>query len=165
MQGTIIDTLHCGRAIVTKYLNHKHIEITFSSTGFTRITSLRVIKKDRPRLRDPLARTVFTVGFTGIGEYKTHTRGVEMLAYRRWRAMLRRCYYEARECYIGVTVCDAWQDYQVYAQWFGENYPADGRAYEVDKDLAIPSNKVYRPEACQFVTKQENLAGRKLKKY
>lgn len=169
MNGQVFQTKHCGQCVVTNYINHKRIEVTFSQTGFKLFTRKRVlVRSERPRLKDPLARTVFGVGFIGVGPYETHVNGKELMPYGRWKAMIRRCYYtypdDPKPCYNGVTVCDAWHNYQAYAQWFEENYPDDGGKYDVDKDAKIVGNKVYSPEACSFLSRRDNCGARRLKR-
>ena len=78
--------------------------------------------------------------------------------------MLRRCYYRGarhhQKSYDGVTVCPAWRNFQVFAEWFEANYPRDGGAYQLDKDFKVPGNTVYGPDTCAFVPQAANLLAR-----
>jgi len=71
-----------------------------------------------------------------------------------WRNIFSRI--KDRKAYENVTICDEWNDYQVFAKWFYSNY-IDG--YELDKDLLQPSvgNKIYSSNTCLFVPKTVNL--------
>lgn len=165
MIGTVIQTKNCGPAVVVEYKNAKEITVRFEKTGTEITTTMRVLRRsEQPRLRDPLAPTVFGVGRIGAGPYPAHDgTGADTHAFSIWRAMLRRCYYEPerRPWREGQTVAPEWHDFQNFAEWFEANYPQDGKPYQLDKDLRISNNKVYGPEACGFVTQAENLAGRK----
>lgn len=163
MFGEKFTTQHCGDVIVCEYKNTKNITVVFVDTGTTLKTTKRVLTgSDRPRLRDPLAKSVFGVGCIGVGQHKAHDGPADTKAFSIWRAMLRRCYYEPERTAWrdGCTVADEWLNFQTFAEWFEKNCPRDGGRYQLDKDLTIPGNKRYSPGACRFVTQQENLAGR-----
>lgn len=164
MFGQIFTTQHCGDVIVCEYKNAKDITVVFPDTGTTLRTTKRVLTGSaRPRLRDPLAKSVFGVGCIGVGSHKAHDGPADTKAFSIWRAMLRRCYYEPERTAWreGCTVADVWHNFQAFAEWFEHNYPGDGGKYQLDKDLAAPGNKLYSPETCRFITQQENLAARR----
>lgn len=163
MFGLKFTTMHCGDVIVCEYKNTKNITVVFIDTGTILKTTKRVLTgSDRPRLRDLLAKSVFGIGCIGIGKHKAHEGPADTKPFSIWRAMLRRCYYkpERTAWREGCTVIDEWLNFQVFAEWFEQKYPKDGDNYQLDKDINIPGNKRYSPEACCFVTQQENLAAR-----
>ncbi len=169
MVGQKFKTQNCGDVVVSQYNNNKSVIVTFIATGTMLETKKEIlIRSDRPRLRDPLAKTVFGVGCIGVGEHKAHTKGADTKAFSIWRAMLRRCYYRGSQhhqpSYEGGRVAKEWHNFQTFAEWFEENYPTDGKRYQLDKDIITPGNKVYSPKACSFVTQQENLASRKFRR-
>lgn len=166
MEGYIVRTKHCGLAVVDEYINRHNVYVTFVDTGYRlKTTKYRIVKSDRPALRDPLSASVFGVGCIGEGPHKAHHKGADTKMYQTWRAMLRRCYYRASKhhqpSYEGVTVCDEWKNYQTFAQWYVDNHPGDGLKYELDKDIIDPDAREYGPRTCQFVTQRENLAARR----
>ena len=89
--------------------------------------------------------------------------------HRLWSNMLRRCYSEKyhkeKPSYIGVQVCERWLKLSNFVQdiinlenydlWLENKIP-----YELDKDIISESkgleNKIYSPETCQFITREEN---------
>ena len=165
MIGQTFQTKHCGPATVAAYKNRDNVWVVFTNTGHTlKTTKARLVKSDRPALRDPLAPSVFGVGCIGTGEHKAHHKGADTKPYQTWRAMMRRCYYRSAKhhqpSYEGVTVCDAWRNFQAFATWYAEHYPTDGGSYQLDKDARDISAKCYSPETCAFVTQRENLAAR-----
>lgn len=80
--------------------------------------------------------------------------------YSAWHAMIQRCYNEENCNYHaygskGITVCDEWRnDYQKFLDWSLTN--GWKRGLQLDKDIKIPGNKIYGPNACSWVTPKEN---------
>lgn len=164
MKGSVFKTKHCGYLVVSEYHNRDNVEVIFVATGYKTRTSKDVLlNSPEPRIRDPLGRSVFGVGCIGIGPHAAHGKGgADTKAYSIWRAMLRRCYYAPeRKAWRDAVVCPEWHNFQTFATWYAENYPRDGAAYQLDKDVKLPGNKVYGPEACSFVTQAENLRARR----
>ena len=73
-----------------------------------------------------------------------------------WRGMKARCFnskvvsyktYGAR----GITICDAWLDYETFEKWGLANGYQEGLS--IDR---IDNNDNYEPSNCQFITKSEN---------
>ena len=140
MLGQTFDTLHCGKAMVCEYTNSKKIRVVFISTGHTLITTKRsLLSSSRPRLRDPLAKSVFGVGCIGKGRHRAHKGPVDTKPFSIWRAMLRRCYYkpESKPWREGCTVVEEWHNFQTFAQWYEDNHPNGGEHYQLDKDTLV----------------------------
>lgn len=78
-------------------------------------------------------------------------------AYSTWTSMLSRCYSEdwlrRMPSYIGCSVCEEWQHFSCFYEWFVRNY-TDG--YQLDKDIIKKGNRVYCPEFCSFVPPEIN---------
>jgi len=69
--------------------------------------------------------------------------------YRTWHRMLvRRQNLGDRPCYRDVTVCEEWKFFSAFKQWMQKK---DWKGKELDKDIRIPGNKHYSPDACMFV--------------
>ncbi len=106
-----------------------------------------------------IKRTVYGVGYFGVGQYKSKKKGKPTMAYTKWRDMLARCYcpkYQAKKpTYIGCTVDPVWHNYQVFAEWF-ENNEFKDLGYHLDKDVLNQGNKVYSPSNCCLVPPQIN---------
>ena len=83
---------------------------------------------------------------------KINGKNVKCPAYRKWFAMLERCYCPKLQAkyntYIGCTVCDEWLTFSNFAEWYELNN-VDG--YQLDKDIKFKGNKVYSPKTCLFV--------------
>ena len=77
--------------------------------------------------------------------------------YRVWSNMLMRCYRKEygnkHPSYKDCTVCDDWLVFSNFALWASDKM---GAGLDLDKDIKIPNNKSYSPEACLFVSKEVN---------
>lgn len=112
-------------------------------------------------IRYPYDKTVFKVGYIGIGNYKTKIKKEQTIQYKYWFSMLQRCYDEkykiSRSTYEDKYVCEEWHNFQNFAKWFDENYyEVDGQKMQLDKDILFKGNKVYSPDTCVFVPQRIN---------
>lgn len=81
-----------------------------------------------------------------------------------WRAINSRCYNQKDISYHrygakGVTVCEEWRnDFVAFYNWAIENGWQEG--LQIDKDIK-GNSKLYSPDTCLFVTRQQNCWHRK----
>jgi len=154
--GDILKTRSCGNIEVLQIDGHNKIKIKFLDTGSVVVSSAGNIRKGV--VRDFMAKKTFGVGFVGVGSYKASVNRSHTKQYQTWKGMMQRCYskfwHKRHPTYIGCTVCDDWHNFQVFAEWFDSNY-VDG--CELDKDILVKGNKVYCPDMCLFVSKNENV--------
>jgi len=79
--------------------------------------------------------------------------------YAKWGGMLERaCYQKHKDkhpAYKDVGVCEKWLKFSNFKAWVDTQvfYPD----LNLDKDLLIPGNKIYTPEACCFVDTSINM--------
>ena len=77
--------------------------------------------------------------------------------YRTWLDMMKRAYckkYKERNpAYADVTVCHQWHSFMNFRSWMIQQ---DYESKFLDKDILILGNKIYKPEACVFVSRQVN---------
>jgi len=129
--------------------------VQFLKTGFTK--NVRTNKVLTGEISDPLRRSVYGIGFFGIGKHVSSRNGVELNKYTAWSNMLERCYSESfhknRPKYSDCFVCDEWLNYQNFADWYEENYI---EGMHVEKDILIDGNRCYSPGTCSFKSCQEN---------
>ena len=82
--------------------------------------------------------------------------------YHTWSEMRRRCNGNAtnRQYYgdKGISYCEEWDDFDVFAQWAIDNGYASG--LEIDR---IDGDKGYYPNNCRWVTHKQNARNRKAK--
>ena len=110
------------------------------------------------RVLNPYDKTVYNVGYIGIGKY-SHKEYPKI--YTVWNDMLRRCYepywINKHLTYIDVVVCKEWHCFQNFAKWYEDNYyKCNNERMNLDKDILIKGNKIYSPETCVFVAERIN---------
>lgn len=113
-------------------------------------------------IKNPYDRSVYGVGYVGEGNHIIIQDKKVSLSYEVWSEMLARCYLESRKhlhpAYYGiVTVCDKWQCYHKFADWYEQHtYECDGRLH-LDKDILCPKCNIYSPETCVLVPQRINM--------
>ena len=166
VQGTIHDTKF-GKLVITKYIKDKHVEIRFLETGFEKISRSDHIRNGL--VKDLLVPSVCGVGFLGDGIHAPKNCELSKTAYTCWGKIIERCYSPKTEVYIrnysDCELCEEWQDFQNFCQWFIENHPNDGNSYHLDKDIKVDGNRIYSPETCLFVSPKENVTKASSKYY
>ncbi|ASU03344.1 hypothetical protein [Pseudoalteromonas phage J2-1] len=77
--------------------------------------------------------------------------------YTRWMGILERGYClkskEKQPAYKEVSVCKEWHTFSNFRQWMETQ---DRKGKQLDKDIILPNNKVYSPDACVFVSSKVN---------
>lgn len=115
------------------------------------------IKKGR--VKNPLRKTLFGVGYYGIGQHKSwdnaNKRNFDV--YICWKGMMERGYCPKRKItnpsYKEATVCEEWHNFQNFAEWYEANYIT---GWYLDKDILEDGNKIYCPKLCAFVPREIN---------
>lgn len=83
--------------------------------------------------------------------------------YDTWYQMLRRCYSSLQSfenpAYKGCTVDTEWlNSYMSFYTWYCAQDKLDGKYKLVlDKDLLVPSNKIYSANTCLLIPEELNL--------
>ena len=107
-------------------------------------------------------KTVYGVGYLGIGSYNINENGVTSKKYKVWNSMIQRCYdfkfQENSPTYKGCAVIDEWHNFQNFAKWYDENYyEVEGYIMHLDKDILYKGNKIYSPSTCVFTPNTINI--------
>lgn len=152
--GKVFDSANHGRFVVEEYINYDNVLVRFVDTGGIKKTKYCHVLSGG--VRDDMRPMHYGVGFIGTGKHKSKVNRKKTTCYLKWAAMLQRCYSGKYPTYSDVYVCDEWHNFQNFAEWFEENYPKDGKDYQLDKDIKVRGNKIYSPEACMFVSASEN---------
>lgn len=112
---------------------------------------------------NPYDRNVGGVGYLGEGSHVSMINNKHTKEYLAWSAMIRRCYMKGSKKYCKAyynkaTVCDEWQCYQTFAEWYCSNYyVVDNERTHLDKDILCPGNMVYTPNKCLIVPQRINM--------
>ena len=95
----------------------------------------------------------------GRGVYDAPTNCQRDPLYKLWHNMLSRCYgvrTPSNLAYSGCEVVTEWYSFMAFRDWALKQ---DWEGNQLDKDLIVPGNKVYGPEACCFVPRVVNMIG------
>jgi len=153
--GSVFNSKNSGSFEIVEYINYKEVIIRFIDTGYE--TSVHLSSVRSGSIMDRMRPSLCGVGFIGSGKYASKVNRRPTRSYGVWIGMIRRCYDVDRkkknESYKDCTVCDEWHNFQNFAKWFEANY-IDG--FHLDKDIKIKGNRVYSPDACMFVSVQDN---------
>lgn len=118
----------------------------------------------RGSISNPYHPSMRGVGFTGVGSHKCWENGRAPKKYSTWRNMFTRCHDEKyqmkKQNYIGNSICEEWNNYQNFGDWFDENFPKhiENLRMDLDKDLLQEGieNKIYSPKTCVFLPERIN---------
>lgn len=162
-EGDIYKTTRCGELRILNFYEYRKVEVEFIVTGTKVLTDKwRIING---KVKDKFYPNIWTVGFIGEG----YSWGTQTKAYTCWAGMLRRCYSEHNQkkspTYIGCYVCKEWHNFQIFCEWYIDNYPKDGNKYQLDKDILIEGNREYSPDNCIFTTPKDNAVKANAKEY
>lgn len=133
---------------IVEYINNTNCTLKFKSDIL--LYKIQYDNVKRGKVSYPFHRTLYGVGFLGIGNY---TSSKNRKIYISWANMFKRCYSELEEAYKNTRVCDDWHNFQVFAEWFDKNYI---EGFALDKDILVKGNKIYSPETCCFVPQEVN---------
>ena len=143
---TVIEYRGAFEGLVKHNDNHCHV-------ATVRAGDLR-----KGKVKNPYLPSVHGVGFIGIGNHVAKRNGKGTPAYTTWQGMLRRCYcpkkHAKQPTYADCSVHPKWHNFQVFAEWFEQQYFAT--CWQLDKDLIVEGNKVYSDTTCVFVPQQIN---------
>lgn len=137
---------------IIEYFNNRNIKIKLNDGNV--IKNLQYGNIIRGNVKNPYHKSVYGVGFIGVGEYssKTHPK-----IYQTWNRMLERCYdlkyQEIKSSYTGCSVTEEWHNYQNFAEWFEKNYV---EGFVLDKDILVKGNRVYSHSTCGIVPHEIN---------
>lgn len=145
--------------VVVEYINANKVLVRFEEDGYECWTFLHNMKKGI--LRNPNFRSVYNIGYIGVGEYKSSINGKLTKTYKTWFKMFERCYSEQYlskyPTYENKQVCEEWHNFQNFAKWYEENYyEVEGEVVCLDKDILVKGNTIYSPQTCVFVPNKIN---------
>lgn len=149
-----------GSVTVVEYINFREVLVRHNDKYmFEQIVQAGNLINGR--LKNPYHRSIFSVGYIGVGHYIVSVNCIYTLAYVTWTSMLGRCYSPniqlRSSSYIGYTVDPEWHNFQVFAEWYC-NQPHYNKGYHLDKDLLSVGVKIYSPSTCCLIPDIINIA-------
>ena len=156
--GSIHPTRSSGDVVVTKYNGVSDLTIRFINTE-TILSNVSGSNLRKGLVSDPNTPSLCEIGYIGSGPYSFKEN---IVAYRRWCAMICRVYRPTTErikrSYEDCSVDPRWHNFQNFAEWYQQQPYNNQSGYELDKDLILEGNKVYGPETCCLIPSVLNLA-------
>ena len=146
---------------IIRYGSCTDIDIEFLDEFHYVKTNCSYVNFKNGNVKNPYDRTVYVVGYIGVGEYKPSLNKKNTQEYNLWKDMLERCYCEKRrhraKTYFDCEVCEEWHNFQNFARWFRENYFECDCRIHVDKDILKAGNRMYCPQYCLLVPQRINV--------
>lgn len=162
--GTIYSSNSHGDCIVIEYKSAFEVYVKFLNSGSVSKVAAGNLRKGL--VRDFLGKTVFGVGYFGVGPHLARypgRGGACTKEYNTWNSMMMRCYGSNRDAsmlrnYGDCIVCDEWHNYQTFADWCQTQPEMLCEGSSLDKDILVKGNREYSPENCCFVPSAINTA-------
>lgn len=111
-------------------------------------------------IKNPYHKSVFGIGYFGVGDYRAKVGDVTTYEYVRWKGMLGRCYDSnvliRQPCYADCLVENKWHNFQTFADWITKQIGYGNKGWQLDKDLLVPGNKMYSEDVCVLVPQEIN---------
>lgn len=112
------------------------------------------------QVKNPLHKSVYNIGYYGIGKYTARKNNEKTEEYIKWMSMFVRCYdekyHEKQPSYIGCIVDESFTNFQNFAEWYYRNKYDCNYPLELDKDFLYEGNKIYSPKTCCLIPKEIN---------
>lgn len=146
---------------IIKYRNSRDVDAMFLDEYNYVKTHITYDNFKNGSVTNPYDRTVYDIGYIGIGNHIIKTGNEKSQAYRVWHEMIARCYAETKKdeypSYYNIsTVCEEWKCYQRFADWYENEMYECGERLHLDKDILYPGNKIYSPYTCLLVPQRIN---------
>ena len=145
-------------ATIIEYFADNNITIQFDNGFIMKNRYYQNFKKGK--VQSPVYKSLYGIGYIGIGEYKTKENNKMTSAYKAWINMFSRCYSESANkyfpTYVNCTVSEDFHCFQDFAKWYYDNMWGENIKFQIDKDILIKNNKVYSKDTCVLVDSKLN---------
>ena len=153
--GEVSYTKYGTKATTVQYINNKDVLVEFNDDYRFQYHTTYINFKNG-RLTNPYDKSIYRIGFIGIGDYDS-----KHISYPAWFNMIKRCYKKQKsyddESYDDCIVDKEWHNFQNFAKWYEENmYVCDERLV-IDKDIKLHGNRMYSKEYCMLLQEKINL--------
>ena len=145
---------------IVDYRNAKDIDVYFEEYNWV-AKNKQYYNFKIGNIKCPYEPKVYNSGYLGEGKYKCKENGKTTRIYNTWNSMIERCcsqkFKNKNHTYSICKVCDEWLNFQVFAEWFHENYyEINGEIIDLDKDFLSGKTKIYSPQTCVFIPQSIN---------
>lgn len=132
----------------------KHLfEVIFEDGTITQARTKEIMNGS---IKSPMLKSVYGVGFLGIGAHVTSKNNVKNKTYDIWCKIIKRCYCKTDKNYRsygakGIKVSEEWHCFQNFADWYENNKKQE---HDLDKDIL--GGDIYSKEKCIFIHRKIN---------
>lgn len=147
--------------VIVGYRSNKDIDVHFPEYNWT-VENALYKNFTAGKIKCPYEPRVHNVGYVGEGQYSVRENNKITKPYAVWQGMITRCYdsnwqQKKARTYVDCEVCEEWHNYQVFAEWYEQNYyEIPEQTMALDKDILVKGNKIYSPDTCVFVPQNIN---------
>ena len=166
--GEVFESNKTGKFIVESVSENEknrntRFRVRFLETGHKTTAQKAQIKDGR--IRDPYFPAVYGVGYVG-DTTTTDGNGRLTRCYKRWNAMISRCYNESFRQFCdyggrGISVCDRWKCFERYKKDV-KRLPGYGDPGKITIDR-IDNDGDYCPDNCRWATHSQQEANKRRK--
>lgn len=170
--GTVWQTNEGYYVQIMNYVGTSDVKIRFLNVTPACHLTVTMQNLRKGQIKYPFKRNKFG-GYVGMGPYNTNEFS---WLYQIWYNMLMRtngteyyikyhgCYTDA---YNNAEICDAWLNYNVFADWYLNQlrFLNPNISYDIDKDFLYPiykyqtdGKKLYSPDTCLLIPHAINAA-------
>lgn len=141
---------------IVGYINQNNITVEFQDSYKYKVNTKYDTFKSGS-IKNNFHKSIYNVACLGNAE--TQVNKVVKDSYKKWRAMIDRCYSGRYEAYKDCYVCEEWLTYENFDNWYNNNvYKLDSNSrLELDKDILMLGNKLYSPIHCILVPQKINM--------
>lgn len=145
---------------IVSYKNNKNISIEFEDG--TIVHNKCYIHFRSGQIDNPMHRSVYGVGYFGVGKYTRENHQCYKDAIDIWRRMLGRCYdksfHKRSPTYKDCIVSNEFHNFQNFAAFYYDNKWTDELVLMPDKDIITHGKeKIYSRDTILFVDSRINL--------
>lgn len=112
------------------------------------------------QIKNPYHRAIYNKGYYGVGNYTARINNIKTEQYIKWFSMFDRCYnpdvHDRVPQYINCEVSEEFCNFQNFGMWYDTKIYTCRYKLELDKDLLVNNNKIYKPSTCCFIPKEIN---------
>lgn len=142
---------------IVEYFNNNNCTVRFVYNNVLNY-NIKYNNLIRGKVQNYYHKSIYGVGYIGGKSYNSNKN---KKAFLTWVGVIKRCYdkksQETNPTYKGCSVDKRWHNFQVFAEWFYENWKPYMKGWHLDKDILFKGNRIYSSETCGFVPREINL--------
>lgn len=112
---------------------------------------MSIINKKNSKITTRLRKSVYGIGYIGIGVYKVAVNKKPTREYKAWYNIMRLSYGPEADGLL--SICNEWHNFQCFAEWFDRNNIENciDRTWVLSRYARCVNNTIYSPKNCVYV--------------